>query len=309
MELLLYTIPIAILFVIIFLTTTAKKTHRKLPPGPMKLPIIGNLHNMIGPLPHQTLRGLSRKYGPLMHLKLGESSTLIVSSAALAREFAKTNDLSFAHRPKLLAVEACVGSVCSDISFAPYGEYWRQMRKLCVIELLSNKRVQSFSSIRQEEVRNLVRSIQSSSSDGPINLSESLLGLTSTITSRAAFGRKYDIQDAATMVSKVKEAIKLAGGFELADLYPSLKILQVISPSLAKIRRLFQEIDLALQNIIDKHVSEDITGTEDIEDLVDVLLRLQRSGDLEVPITNKGIKAIIAVSTCVVLTLRDLKKP
>ncbi|PON90268.1 Cytochrome P [Trema orientale] len=39
-----------------------------LPPGPMKLPSIGNFHNLLAcSLPHQ-------KYGPLMHLKLGQVS-------------------------------------------------------------------------------------------------------------------------------------------------------------------------------------------------------------------------------------------
>lgn len=272
----------------------------KLPPGPMKLPIIGNLHNMIGVLPHHTLQRLSRKYGPLMHLQLGESSTLIVSSAEMAREFMKTNDLAFAQRPKFIPMEACFGSVPGNISFSAYGDYWRQMKKLCMIELLSSKRVQSFSSIRQEEIQILVLSIRASSISGrPVNLSERFLEVTSRIISRAAFGRKYDKRDVETMLPRFKEATILATGFNLPDLYPSVKILQLLSPSLAKIRRMFKDIDAALQNIIDMHVFE-VRSSEppEIEDLVDVLLRLQKSTDLEVPITTKCIKAIITVIFC-----------
>lgn len=58
------------------------------------------------------------------------------------------------------------------MAFAPYGNYWRQLRKLCISELLSPKRVQSFRRIREEETDQLVLSISSTS--GLINLTEKL---------------------------------------------------------------------------------------------------------------------------------------
>ena len=70
----------------------------------------------------------------------------------IAQEIMKTRDLAFAERPR----DSTVGNIFTyggtDVVFAPYGDYWRQMRKICILELLSAKKVQSFSYVREDEV-------------------------------------------------------------------------------------------------------------------------------------------------------------
>ena len=306
LQLQLYSLPLTTIFLVIFslfcwlvkLGRPANKTsHQKLPPGPWKLPIIGNLHNLVGSLPHHALRKLSKKHGPFMHLQLGQVSAVIVSSPRMAREIMKTHDLSFAQRPQILASEI-VTYGGSDIAFSPYGEYWRQMRKVCTVELLTTKRVQSFSSIRKEEVWKLIGSIRSSA--GLINLTEKIYSLTSSITCRTAFANKFKDRDA--FVSLVEEAISFGGGFDLADLFPSNKFLQVTSLMRARLEKIHCNVDRILENVILEHKQDRIVANdngEDLEpweeDLVDVLLRLQQSGSLDFSITTDNIKAVILV--------------
>jgi len=157
----------------------------KLPPGPPTLPIIGNLHQLAAKNstpPHHLFAELARVYGPLMHLRLGEVPTIIVSSADMAKEVMRTHDAGFCNRPSMLAGELIFYDQ-SNIALAPYGEYWRQVRKIATLELFTAKRIQSFWPIREEEVANLVKSIAMEEGSA-VNLSNKLFGLAFDITSR-----------------------------------------------------------------------------------------------------------------------------
>ncbi|KAH7849083.1 hypothetical protein Vadar_012768 [Vaccinium darrowii] len=278
-------------------TLTRCKIHKPtvtLPPGPWKLPLIGSIHHLAGSLPYRSLRNLATKYGPLMHLQLGENSTIVISSPRLAKEVMQTHDLAFANRPQLLAVKIMTYDYV-DIAFCPYGDYWRQMRKICILELLSAKNVRSFCSIREDEVSHLIGSIKSSLGS-PINLAQKILSSTNNVLFRAAFGKRYDDQDA--LMPLIKEMIDLSEGFSVCDLFPSLKVLHFLSGMRYKLVRLHQKVDQILENIINEHEenlrsNKEGNGEAGEEDLLDVLLRLKHRGGLQFPTTNNNIKAIV----------------
>ncbi|KAJ9562991.1 hypothetical protein OSB04_008151 [Centaurea solstitialis] len=297
----LITLFATLLFLFILLLNVIKRasswnTNPKFPPGPWKLPLIGNILSMISlKPPHYVLRNLARKHGPLMHLQLGEVSALIVSSPRVAKEILMKNDVAFANRPELLVGKIVMYNY-TDIALSPYGTYWRQMRKICNLELLSAKKVQSFAYIREEEVKLMKESIQSSSGS-PINLSEKIYTLMNTITSRAAFGRIY--KDQGLLVQMLQEMADLAGGFDVADLFPSYKFLHVVTRMRSKLMKIHQNLDNVFDNILEQHEKEmEITekgkgGGMEKEDLLDILFRLKESGDLESPISIDNIKAVI----------------
>ncbi|WJX64896.1 hypothetical protein P8452_49622 [Trifolium repens] len=261
-----------------------------LPPGPWTLPFIGNIHQIISnSLPHHCLKKLTEKYGPLMYLKLGEVPYIVVSSPEMAKEIMKTHDLSFCDRPNLL-LSTIFSYNATDIIFSIYGEHWRQLRKICVIELLSVKRVQSFRSIREEEVSDLVKSI-SASEGSVVNLTHKIFAMTYGITARAAFGKKSKHQQA--FKSALQEIVFLLGGNCIVDLYPSIKVLQRLSWAKTKMKKLHKEIDMILQDIIDDHKRVHNEESKD-EDIVDALLKIQKENDhSQHHLTDESMKSII----------------
>ncbi|XP_004506687.1 cytochrome P450 71D11-like [Cicer arietinum] len=301
MALNLFTLFTIFLFMIIALKLIrnhykkSDSTSTNLPPSPWKLPIIGNILHLVTSNPPRKLRDLAKRYGPLMHLQLGEIFFIVVSSAEVAKEVLKTHDITFASRPHLMATDIASYN-STDIAFSPYGDYWRQLRKICAIELLSVRRVKSLWPIREKEMNSLLKKI-ASNEGSQFNLSQAVISFMYTFTSKAAFGKKYAEEE--EFISVAKQLIKLAGGFYIGDLFPSATWLHNLSGMKPKLEKLSQHVDRILGHIINDHkeersrrAKEGVAEAE--EDLIDVLLKFEdSSNDLDFYLTSDNIKAII----------------
>ncbi|XP_061999065.1 desmethyl-deoxy-podophyllotoxin synthase-like [Rosa rugosa] len=293
----LYTSLIALVILVLY-RKRLKSSHTSslsLPPGPRKLPVIGNLLQLVGSLPHHSLRDLAKRYGPIMHIKVGQVSAVVISSPELAEEVLRTHETAFSQRPTVFAIEVLSYDL-SSILFCPNNDYWRQMRKICVSELLSTKRVHSFASIREEEAWNLVETVYSSASQPQlvVNLSGMVFSMQNGITARAALGKKCKHEQEFT--SLIDEINQLAGGFAVPDLFPSLKFLRHVTRFKPPLEKIHGKMDRMLDEIINDHKvkRESSAGDDPLqEDIVDVLLQLQECSDqIQLDVKTKHIKAI-----------------
>ncbi|KAH0693408.1 hypothetical protein KY285_020505 [Solanum tuberosum] len=152
---------------------------QNLPPGPKPWPIIGNLH-LVGSVPHKSLHKLAITYGDLMLLKFGTRNVLIVSSPEMTREFLKTNDANWASRPQLAAGKYTAYNY-HDMTWAPYGPFWKQARRIYLNHIFNSKRLDSFEYIRVEERQNFIsRLFHLSMLGNPILLRQHLTRYTLT---------------------------------------------------------------------------------------------------------------------------------
>ncbi|CAL4997925.1 unnamed protein product [Urochloa decumbens] len=262
-------------------------SKRRRPPGPRNLPLIGSLVHFLNSQPHIALRDLAKKYGPVMFLRMGQIDTVVISSPAAAREVLKEKDVIFASRPSLMVSEIfCYGD--KDIAFSPYGPYWRTLRKLCTVELLSAKMVRQLAPIRDEETLSLIQKIQAAGQGGkPVNLAKLLLSCSNKIAGKAAFGQDCSNELQEQFLSAMNVGLKISGGFTIGDLFPSLWFLDVITGLRHRMWRAHRQLD----TVYDKIIAQ--CEAEGGDSLLRVLLRIRDQGELEVPIDTINIKAIL----------------
>ncbi|CAN6584935.1 unnamed protein product [Malus baccata var. baccata] len=266
------------------LINASSRQSQKLPPGPMALPIIGNLH-MLGNLPHRNLQNLAKKYGPIMSMRLGNKTTIVVSSPKAAEQFLKTHNTIFASRPQVQASKY-MSYDTKAMAFSEYGPYWRHVRKLCTLQLLSPSRIEAFAPLRREEVGLLVQSLKVATEAGEVvDLSEKVGELVVGITYRMVLGRKNN--DMFDLKGIIEEVMFLSGAFNIGDYVPFLipLDLQGCYPSslitknglTKRMKRISKTVDQLFEKIIQDH--EQVSRSEQVQgnhhkDFVDVLLSL-----------------------------------
>ncbi|KAJ0038707.1 hypothetical protein Pint_22836 [Pistacia integerrima] len=286
-----------LLFLLLKKVQSLKILNKRLPPSPPKLPVLGNLHQL-GELPHQSLRQLSNKYGPVMLLKLGRIPLTVISSAQAARDVLKNHDLDCCSRPPLTGTRKLTYNYL-DMAFSPYSEHWREIRKICVLELFSLKRTQSFQFIREEETAFLINSIsESSSSSSSVDLSEKMFALTGSIVFRMAFGKRFRGSkfDNHRFEELVHAAESVLGGFTANECFPYIGwIIDRLTSYHAKLERVFHELDTLFQQIIDDHLKPERSKQEVQEDFIDVMLKIERE-ETESRLSKDHIKAVLLVS-------------
>ncbi|XP_019196628.1 PREDICTED: cytochrome P450 83B1-like [Ipomoea nil] len=300
MALHLFLLPAALILIYYYvLLPTCKRFGKPQTslPGPPGLPIIGNLHQLNSAAPHVFLWKLSKKYGPLMRMKLGYRQVVVISSARMAKEALKTHDLAFSSMPSYIGRQTLSYNGL-DIAFTPYGDYWREIRKIAVLHLFSHRRVKLFQPIREDEVSRMMNRISELAlSSQLVNLSEIVMSLTCNIICRSAFGKNYDEERPGKWgfhkLLAESQAMMMGGSF-IADYLPSFGWLDKLIGNSARLERVFKEQDSLYQELINQHLDPNRPKSMD-GDILDVLISLKMENSSSVNLTWDHIKAVLMI--------------
>ncbi|KAK8941859.1 Flavonoid 3'-monooxygenase [Platanthera guangdongensis] len=297
-----YSAIAALLLLILLKNVIGRRRRQHLPPGPRPWPIIGNLH-LIGALPHRSIHELTKKYGPLMQLRFGSFPVVVGSSTSMARLILKTHDVAFAGRPKLAAGNHTAYNY-SDITWSDYGPYWRQARKMCITELFSARRLDSYETIRSGELRGLLHRLFDAAGE-PILLKDHLSTLSLNVISRMVLGRRYldptTDDDASAPPPPVSpeefkkmldELFLLNGVLNIGDSIPWLNFLD-LQGYIRRMKAVGRKLDRFLEVVIDEHIARRVKEGDKFapRDMVDVLIHFAENPTLDVEFNRSSLKA------------------
>ncbi|KAJ4845114.1 hypothetical protein Tsubulata_030347 [Turnera subulata] len=301
-----------------------QKTRKSTPPEPAgSWPVIGHLHVLGGGnrLVHRTLGDMADKYGPVLSLRLGVHRALVVSDWEAVKECFSTHDSVFLTRPKSLAAKI-MGYNYATFGLAPYGKYWREIRKLAMVGLLSNRRLELMKHVRDTEVslfvKELYRKAERNGGSSVVEMKESIGDLTMNIIVRMIAGKRYfgdsiegNNEESRRCQKAFSDFLYLVGLFLVSDAVPFLGWLDSVMGTVGKMKRTAMEIDRLLGNWVNEHREKRLNGNieEEEQDFVHVMLSMMDGGQISsVGDTDTTIKAncltlLLGGSDTVVITV------
>ncbi|KAJ0829124.1 putative cytochrome P450 [Helianthus annuus] len=219
--------------------------------------IIGHLHLIAG--------------SQVPHILLGSMADYI---SEMAKECFTTNDRVFASRQKAMVSEL-MGYNYSNFVLAPYGPYWRHIRRIIVLEIGSLHHLQMLEHIRVSEVNSSLIDIcktwvtnKGSSETVMVDMKQWFGNLVTNIVVRMMFGKHFSPgeQNQDQFQKATKQFGEVMGGFVPSDAIPWLRWLDLGGYE-KKMKKTATEIDLVFNGWLeDRKKKMNSTSTQQEDD-------------------------------------------
>ncbi|KAK6245326.1 hypothetical protein SCA6_008416 [Theobroma cacao] len=280
---------VAILFFsyYLFLRSRIAKSKNYAPIARGAWPIIGHLPLLRGPkLPHLTLGDMAEKYGPIYAIRLGVHPALVVSSWEILKEIFTNHDVAVASRLKVTSAKH-MSYDYAMFGFSPYGPYWREMRKIVNLELLSNHKLELLKHVRVSEVETSLKELyklwaekKDSSNLALVEMKQWFGDLALNVIFRMVAGKRYfgtglkgHDKEARRCQRALREWFHLLGVFVLKDAVPLLGFLDLGGQEKA-MKETAKEMDSIASEWLKEHKQKRTLGEVKEKDFMDVLLSL-----------------------------------
>ncbi|KAL5705005.1 hypothetical protein ACHQM5_023357 [Ranunculus cassubicifolius] len=310
------TIWVGALLVLLFFFRNTLWKIRKTANGGVAIPVPSGAWPFLGHLPmlsdpavaHLVFGALADKYGPAFMVRLGFYKALVVSSSDIARECFTINDKNFATRPKSIAVKL-MGYDYAMFGLAPYDSYWREARKLAILELLSDHRLELLKDVRRTEVRTSITELYQICQAKSGNLYEPVVvemkqwfsAFTLNIIVRMVAGKRYsnistvelhENEEGRRLQKEIHNLGHLVGVFVVSDAIPCLGWLD-FKGHLKTMKRTAKEIDSILSRWLEEHRQNKLADRpKNLQDLIYVLMSILGDNKISRYESDVVIKAI-----------------
>ncbi|CAM8958180.1 unnamed protein product [Rhodiola kirilowii] len=210
---------------ILFIAKKFKKSSSNLPPGPRPLPIIGNLH-LLGAKPHKSLAKLAQTHGPIMTLKQGQVTAIVISSAPAAKLVLQKHDHLFANRfvPKAFQTSDIEKFSVAWTSLSPK---WRHLRKVPNSLIFSKQKMDANGDLMHQKVEELIADARRKCTIGePMLIGEAAFKSSLNVLSKMILSIDFadgESETAREFKKVFRERMELAGTPNLVDFFPLLE--------------------------------------------------------------------------------------
>ncbi|KAJ7963452.1 Cytochrome P450 [Quillaja saponaria] len=239
-------------------------------PGPKGLPLIGSM-SLMASLAHQRISAAATacKARRLMAFSLGYTRVIVTCHPDVAKEI--LNSSVFADRPVKESAYSLMFS--RAIGFAPYGVYWRTLRKIAATHLFCPKQIKSSEFQRSEIATQFVTMFGNRRENLRVREVIKKASLINMMCS--VFGRRYGLDSENKEMEELRELVNegydLLGMLNWGDHLPWLKDFDVQKVGF-RCSKLVPKVNGFVSRIIADHRTE---KSETNRDFVDVLLSLQ----------------------------------
>ncbi|KAK3442186.1 hypothetical protein EUGRSUZ_B02410 [Eucalyptus grandis] len=280
----------------------ALKRRPNLPPSPKALPVLGHLH-LLSPLIHRSFRDFAARLGPLFSLRLGSVLCVVASTPDLARELLKTHELTFSARKHNAAIDHLTYQ--SAFAFAPYGPYWKFIKKLSQTELLGARTLNQFLPIRTSELQHFIRVLHDKSlRRESVNVTQELVKYANNIISQMMLSIRSSGVDSQADEARtlIREVTQIFGEFNVSDFIWFCK-----NVDFQGYKKRFEDIhrryDVLLEKIMrDREElrrkkrmqrAEEGGRKDEVKDFLDMMLDIYEDENSEMKLTREHIKALV----------------
>ncbi|KAJ4942649.1 hypothetical protein NE237_016354 [Protea cynaroides] len=247
---------------------------------------------------------MADKYGPAFTIRLGMQPAIVVSSWEVAKECFSTNDRDLATRPKAIATKL-MGYNHALLAFTHYGNYWREIRKIATLQLLSNRRLEMLKHIRALEIKAFVKDLYKGGQNASLVDMKKWFGdLTFNIIVRMVVGKRYfdaessaaDAEEALRCQEGVRDFFHYIGLFVVSDAFPFLEGMDLQGYEKG-MKRTAKNLDSIVEGWLNEHkqkqkgLSAHNDKAKGGQDFMDVMISIMEDSKLDDYDADTAIKA------------------
>ncbi|KAD3069186.1 hypothetical protein E3N88_37066 [Mikania micrantha] len=282
MDYLTLSLVLSFISIITYAIFISGRRDSRLPPGPSPFPIIGNLLHL-GEQPHISLATLAKRYGPLMSLKLGSKTAIVVSSPDVAKEFFQKHDHLFSSR-SIPEAGRVVDHDKYSMVWLPVGDQWRRLRRISKEYLFSLQRLDATETLRQKKVKELLDHVSHCcTSEKDVNIGGVAFTTLLNMLSYFMFSMdlaQYDSLSSQEFKDDVWSIMEVVGKPNISDFFSIFKsfdpqgLMRHGTMYANKILNIFD-------TIIDHRLQTRSTSSTNNNDVLELLLNLNQSQESE----------------------------